>query len=306
LHVIVIASTGSVPAIIGAAQGIKTIGISNDESAANAVVGPAENEWPPSPLANLTVSLTPSSTGELVAKECFAQNGIANLSGTFTVDRDQPFGVLNELEGGTADFGGLWAPYLYTYLEGGEGRFKFCDGSNVGIVVPGAIIVNEAWAEANPDTVAKVLAAWLRGIEFVKNPDNHEVVLGYMTDFYFENDITLSVDAMEQDVETRRLFGLDEQIDIMDNQAGEWFTDIAEFMNSVGVVENVPAAGDYLTSKYMSMVKADDTLSGYASNEQQDLPTDSPAGESSGGATSRCTVVGLGAAASFSFVLAWV
>jgi len=288
-----IGATGSVPAILAAAasgtNSITTIGISNDESEVNALVGPLDEEWPPAALDNATViSVTPASTGQLAVEECLVQAGFTNLS-ALAFEYRQPSEVLQALEDGTAKYGGLWPPMLYTYLGGGgnvdaaDNRAVLCTGKDAGVVIPGSIVVRDDWAEANPQVVAKVLAAWLRGIEYVQDIDKRAEVLSYMDDFYGENGLSVSLKDMERDIITRPLFGLEDQIAILSGEAPNWYDRIAEFMKSSGLIDDVPSTDSYLTSKYMEMVSEDDTLREFASGGGVPAPTSAPAAGSSDG-----------------------
>ena len=71
-------SAGSVPNVLAGAQGISTIAISNEASAASKVfTAPGVTEWPPSNLYNGIFSATADSTGELLLRKCLDAAGIA-------------------------------------------------------------------------------------------------------------------------------------------------------------------------------------------------------------------------------------
>ena len=170
-----------------------------------------------------------------------------------------------------AAYGGLWAPNTYQLLENTPGSVQLCTAKDAGATVPGAIIVNKSFAESNPDVVKKVLACWLRGINFINNPDNREAAIKYQKEFYATFQVSISDEALENEIETRQLFGLDDQIRVMESEAGYWFTSIATFLQENGQLASVPEWNSYIKTRYLLLVKTDETLSAYANGEDVDL-----------------------------------
>ena len=80
-----VGGTGSVPAVLGHARfGIKTIGITNDESAGNALVGSAKKaaEFAKDPAAALrgqTITLTQNSTADYAIQSCLKKYGLKKI-----------------------------------------------------------------------------------------------------------------------------------------------------------------------------------------------------------------------------------
>lgn len=268
-----IGGAGVVPNIIGGPQDIETIGISNDESASNAMVGTAAGTaaWPPMSIADTPISLTANSTVHYAVEACLAKEGFNVTEANFTFAA--PVDVLADLESGT-EYGGLWAPRLYLFLEGNEGSSIVCSGADAGATVPGGIMVRKDYGESNGETVAKVLAAWLRGIEFIKNEENRAQVLEYMKEFYAIYNVSISDGAMAKEIDTRPIFGLDEQLSMMKRESGpstvdEWYRGVSDFMFNAGVLAEDPAPDTYITSKYMQMVADDDSLRLFALREAE-------------------------------------
>ena len=160
---------------MGVEQNILTIGIAIEEGSTNSLVSlqTTPDKWPPASIVNETVAVTPSSTAEWVAQECLVKAGF-NVTDPTYLEEGQD-GVIDALEDGSAAYGALWAPNLYTFLEGEDddtdNRSVLCTGTDLGVGVPVSIVVTKEWGEANPDVAAKVLTAWLRGIVFVQSEE---------------------------------------------------------------------------------------------------------------------------------------
>ena len=74
---------------------------------------------------------------------------------------------------------------------------------------------------------------------------------------------------MKKEFDTRPVYGLQEHLKIMDRSHGaskvdEWMTQIQEFLKSVGTIQKVQPASEYVTDKYMKMVAADPKLKAFA------------------------------------------
>ena len=91
-----------------------------------------------------------------------------------------------------------------------------CSGASADAKVPGGIFVREAWASENEETVKKVLAAWMKATKFINDPKNRDEVLAGITDFNAGFNITLSTASMEREIDSRPLYDLQGQLDIMD------------------------------------------------------------------------------------------
>jgi ABC-type nitrate/sulfonate/bicarbonate transport system substrate-binding protein len=101
-------------------------------------------------------------------------------------------------------------------LQNEPGSKVLCTGNDVGAPVPGGIMIRKDFADANLETVKKTLACWMRAIGWINNPDNYDAVLTNMAAFYKTFGVELSASALEQEIETRPLFDLEGQLEIMD------------------------------------------------------------------------------------------
>jgi ABC-type nitrate/sulfonate/bicarbonate transport system substrate-binding protein len=270
-----VGAAGCVPNIIGATQGIQVIGISNDESATNALLGNAAgaDAWPPESMQGVPVAVTPNSTGAYAALKCL-RNEFPNITDEAFIYEQQADVIAsitpNANGEAVADYGALWAPNMYNILDFVVGSRVVCSGESSGAVVPGGIMVRAEFAEERPDLTTKILAAWLRGIGFMKNPALREEAVRYVFEYYVESNVVLSDNAVRQEFALRPLFGLDQQLKIMERKDGEvsevdgWYNELAQFLDSSGVIQGIPEESTYITSVYLNMVKEDAFLRNFS------------------------------------------
>src|SRR5881394_1663105 len=159
-----VGGTGSVPAVLGAARyNLLTIGITNDESFGNALLGTAQTAdgfvKNPASIKGQTVVLTANSTGDYAVQSCLSKWGLKKSD--VTIKSMGQAEIISAMSSGNADLGGLWAPNIYTLEEKAGGRL-ICSGKDAGAVVPGALIVRAEFAKQEPQNVAKYLAIYLR------------------------------------------------------------------------------------------------------------------------------------------------
>src|SRR5207248_9408651 len=115
-----VGGAGSVPAILGAARySLLTIGITNDESAGNALVATAAKADAyvknPQSMKGQTIVLTANSTGDYAVQSCLAKWGLKTADGTIK-SRGQAE-IISAMSSNKADLGGLWPPNIYTTEE---------------------------------------------------------------------------------------------------------------------------------------------------------------------------------------------
>src|SRR5216683_5558709 len=159
-----VGGTGSVPAVLGAARfNLLTIGLTNDESAGNALVATAAKAdgfiKNPQSIKAQTIVLTANSTGDYAVQSCLAKWGLKKAD--VTIKSMGQAEIISAMSSNNADLGGLWAPNIYT-LEEKAGAKLICSGRDAGAIVPGAIIVRQEYAKEQPQNVAKYLAIYLR------------------------------------------------------------------------------------------------------------------------------------------------
>jgi NitT/TauT family transport system substrate-binding protein len=146
-------------------------------------------------------------------------------------------------------------------------------------------MVRTEFAEERPDLVAKILTAWLRGIGFMKNPNKREEAVKYLFQYYAESNVVLSDSAVQQEFALRPLFGLDQQLKLMDRSDGSsevdgWYNELAQFLDSSGVIQGIPQEDSYITDKFLKMIDEDADLRKFAhlSDEgMNEAPDDSAA-----------------------------
>jgi NitT/TauT family transport system substrate-binding protein len=258
-----------VPAVLGHVRfGIKTIGITNDESAGNALLARKDVAdkfaKDPASIKGQTIVLTANSTGDYAVQSCLKKWGIAKSD--VTIKNMGQAEIISAMSSNNADLGGLWAPNIYT-LEEKAGAKVLCSGKEGGAVVPGALIARGDYAEQNAENVAKFLAVYLRGWKWANA--NKAEAIGMMKKFYEQGGVSISEASMKKEFDTRPTFDLAGQLAKMDRARGNsdvdaWFSEIAVFMRGTGAIQAVPLAPEYITDAYMKRVQADPKLREFA------------------------------------------
>ncbi len=264
-----VGGTGSVPAVLGAARfGLKTIGITNDESATNVLM--ARNDViealraDPSSIAGQSILLTTNSTGDYAVQACLDMWGVDKSTVEF-VNLAQAQ-IISAVISRNGDLAGVWAPNMYTLQERADSDY-LCSGADAGAVVPGALVVRPGFAEESPELVAKFLAVFLRGWAWADaNPAEAREMLKA---FYSDGGVEVSDAAVEAEFELRPTFGLEEQVAMLDRADGAsdidgWLGAIGDFMTGVGTLEATPAAADFIDPQFMQMVMDDPELAAFA------------------------------------------
>ena len=262
-----VGGTGSVPAVLGHVRfGIKTIGLTNDESAANGLVGSAKvaadfAKDPAAALKGKTITLTQNSTADFAVQACLKKYGLKK-SDVVMKNMGQAE-IISALSSNNSDLAGMWAPNTYT-VEEKAGAKMLCSGKDSGAFVPGALIARGDYAKQNPENVAKFLAVYLRAWSWMTA--NRAESVRMMKDFYAKGGVSISEAAMNKEFDTRPTFNLTQQLAAMDRKGGAgsqmetWFNDLSAFMRETGAVQQVPAAVDFVTGEYLQRVQADPKL----------------------------------------------
>jgi ABC-type nitrate/sulfonate/bicarbonate transport system substrate-binding protein len=266
-----VGGTGGVPAVLGHVRfGIKTIGVTNDESAGNALLARKEVAdkfaKDPASIKGQTIVLTANSTGDYAVQSCLKRWGIAK-SDVIIKNMGQAE-IISAMSSNNADLGGLWAPNIYT-MEEKAGAKVLCSGKEGGAFVPGALIVRGDYAQENPENVAKFLAVYLRGWAWANA--NKAEAIAMMKKFYEQGGVSISDASMRKEFDTRPTFNLDQQLANMNrgasgSSADKWFSDMGEFMKGTGAIPAVPASSEYITDAFMKRVASDAKLRAFATN----------------------------------------
>lgn len=264
-----VGGTGSVPAILGAARlGLLTIGLTNDESATNALMATADEaeklRAEPGAIAGQSILLTTNSTADYAVRACLAKWNVDPAGVTFV--NLQQAQIITALVSGNGALAGVWAPNTYTLSEK-LGAETLCSGADAGAIVPGALVVRPDFAKEHPEEVAKFLAVFLRAVNWAKA--NRDEAVEMLKDFYSEGGVEISDEAAVSEFEIRPTFTLDEQLALLDRAAGPakvdgWLGGIASFMAEVGTLQEAPEAADFVDPSYMKMVADDAELAAFA------------------------------------------
>ena len=264
-----VGGTGSVPAVLGHVRfGIKTIGLTNDESAGNALLArkevAAKIARDPTLIKGQTILLTSNSTGDYAVQACLKRYGL--VKSDVTIKNMGQAEIISAVSSGNADLAGLWAPNTYTLEEKAEAK-TLCSGKEGGVMVPGALIARGDYAEQNPENVAKFLAVYLRAWAWM-SANRPEAIL-MMKKFYEQGGVSISEASMKKEFTTRPTFDLAQQLAHMDRARGNsdvdtWFGQIAIFMRGTGAIQTVPPSTDYVTDAYLKRVQADPKLREFA------------------------------------------
>ncbi|MGN6388630.1 MAG: ABC transporter substrate-binding protein [Burkholderiaceae bacterium] len=264
-----VGGVGSVPAILGFQRfGILTIGLTNDESAANSLMatkdkadGYAKN---PASIKGQTIVLTSNSTGDYAVQGCLKKYGLSKSD--VTIKNMGQSEIISAMSSGNAALGGLWAPNTYT-LEEKAGAKVLCSGKDSGATIPGSLVVRADYAKEHPQEVAKFLAVYLRAWKWANAHQPEAIAM--MKTFYSQGGVSISEAAMKQEFDTRPTFDLAEQLRVMQRSGGssevdKWYTQIANFMKDSGSIKTVPKPTEYLTDRFLKMVDADPKLKEFA------------------------------------------
>jgi NitT/TauT family transport system substrate-binding protein len=264
---------GSVPALLGAARyNLLTIGITNDESSANLLMASKDSyakfSKDPKLIKGQQVMLTSNSTGDYAVTSCLRKWGLAKAD-VKVVNLGQAQ-IISAISSGNGELAGVWAPNNYT-LDEKTGAKTLCTGKDAGAIVPGALVARADFAKEHPELVARYLAVYERTVKWMRA--NRAETVKMMQKFYQQGGVILPDKYLEVEIDTRPMFDLDEQTKIMSRSGGAsevdgWMTQIAEFMKSVGTINEVPKASAYVDPKYMKMVADDPKLRAFATLAQ--------------------------------------
>ena len=264
-----VGGTGSPPAVLGAQRyEIMTIGITNDESATNAVMARKDKAAairanPVKELKGQQVLLSPNSTGEYSTMACLKKWGLQRSD--VQIVPLAPAQLVSAYTGDNGMLAGTWAPNTYTLNEQ-IGAEVICSGKEAGVMVPGALIVRKEFAQQNPEAVARFLAVYLRAVSYQKS--NRPEFMAALRKFFDANGIKLKDAYLANEME-RPIFPLDEQLKMMSRAGGKSAADgafeaLAGYLKSVGTIAEVPDPKNYISDEYLKMVDRNATLKAFA------------------------------------------
>ncbi len=268
-----VGGTGSVPALLGASRfKLLTVGITNDESAANSLVArgdkAAEYQKNPASIKGKQILLTTNSTGDYAVTSALKKLGLTKAD-VQMVNMGQAQ-IISAISSNNGELAGVWAPNTYT-LEDKVGAKVLFSGKDTGAVIPGALVAREDFAKSNPEKVAKFLAVYLRAQKWCR--DNRAEAVAMMQKFYKQGGVELAEKYMNAEFDTRPTFDLAGQLKIMargasgGSEVDDWLTKIGEFMKSVGTVTEAPQTKTFVTDEYLKLVDKDAKLKAFANNQ---------------------------------------
>jgi NitT/TauT family transport system substrate-binding protein len=261
--------TGSAPAVLGAARfNIRTIAISNDESATNVLMARRDQieaiRANPASLRGQRILITVNTTVDYVLQNCLRRWNI-NRADLQVVNLAQGQ-ILSAFSTGEGRVAGLWAPNIYTAEERMH-AVPLCSGKDAEAIVPGSLIARDEFLRQNPDMVARFVATFLRGVTWMKA--NREGTVQAMSRFYQQGGVQVSDAALNAEIDRRPLFGLEQQLEIMartggPSQADRWYEGLSAFLAQVGTVQNPPQPSAYLTDDILRRIAGDARLRAFA------------------------------------------
>ncbi len=264
--------TGSAPAVLGAQRfGLLTIGITNDESAGNALVARKADvdriRANPASLKGQQLLLTTNSTGEYAALACLERWGL-NRRDMQLVNLGQAQ-IISAFASGNGTLAGVWAPNIYTLQDRAAG-VVVCSGKEAGTAVPGALVVRADYARSNPAEVASFLAVYLRAIAWQRTHRDETIAL--MRRFYDQGGVTLPDQYLAAEIDTRPTFTLEEQIKLLSRGAGAstvdgWFTGLGSYLRASGTLQAAPDPSTFITDEFLLRIAADPKLRAFAMGE---------------------------------------
>lgn len=261
---------GSAPAVLGATRyGLRTIGITNDESAANALMARGDQvalfASNPAAIRGKQILLTTNSTGEYAVNACLSKWGLSQSDVQIV-----PLGqaeIISAFSSGNGDLAGVWAPNIYT-LEEKAGAKVLCSGRDAGAVVPGALVAREDFAREHPELVARYVAVYLHAQQWQRQ--HPEETLRAMEQFYQRGGVNISAPYFKVEVDTRPTFDLQAQLRILSRAAGGasevdgWFTNVGRYLLSTGTIDRLPEPQQFITDEFMRRVYDDPQLRRFA------------------------------------------
>lgn len=257
-----VGGTGSAPALNGGARyGLLTIGITNDESATNAVMirGDARKTWLKDPAKDIkgkTALVTTTSTGEYVLLSYLKSIGLTKTD-VKIVPMDQSL-IVSSLAGTTGDLFVLWAPNIYTVMA--RGAEMLANGKTAGVMVPGALVATPKFAKEKPELVAKFLRVYFKAIEWQKA--NYAEAVDMLQKFNQQGGVVLDKKWFEEEFKTRPVWTIPGQLELLARKDGKpstvdtWFSAVGDYFIAAGTLKEKPDTAKFITDEYMRMAAA--------------------------------------------------
>lgn len=264
--------TGSAPGVLGALRfDIRTIGISDDESLTNLIMGraddPAKISSAPASLKGQTVLATVNTTVDYVLQNCLGKWGLQR-SDVQVVNLAQAQ-IISAFASNEGRLAAVWAPNSYT-LEDRANAKPVCTGKDANAIVPSNIVARGEFLKENPEAVARFMAVFLRGIAWSRSHRSEAAEM--LAKYYKDSGVDIGVDRIKAEFDLRPTFTLDEQLKLMSRASGpstadDWFKGLGAFLQSVGTVRQAPDPQTFLTDESLKRVAADAKLRAFAMDQ---------------------------------------
>lgn len=249
-----------------------TVAIADDESDANVVMSrPSEVAAilkEPTVLKGKTLLLSPGSTAEYAALACLARWRLQR--GDVRVVATDPADIVAGFAAADARIAALTAPDNYIVFEKGEG-ITVCSGKDAGAYIPGALVARATFAAEHPERVARFVAVVLHTIAWQKA--HRDETMELMRRYYRESGIALNDDSLAREIDTRPIFTLAEQLQLLDRSkdgvstADLWFGKLAAYLLATGVFDAPPLGESFLTDRYVKWAAGDPALRSFVEGE---------------------------------------
>ena len=264
---------GDIPAVLGAARyGLMTIGIADEEAAIITIMATKDkaDEYAknPSLIKGKVIPVTTNSTGQWGAAACLEQKlGLKATEYKFV--NLSPPEINAAVTSGRYEVSEVWAPNTYI-LKSTIGAKIICTGRDVGLPITSNLFVLPSYAKDHPDVVAKFLAVYLRAVAWERTHPQETVQ--YLGEFFKSVGVNVPEQYLPRELKDRPAFTLAEQLKIFKasadgkSDAAKWSDQVAEFMNSVGIINKIPDTKTYVTDKFLLMIENDPKLKAFAEN----------------------------------------
>ena len=274
----VLGATGGVPQVMGTLRyGAYVIGQGNNESWCNSVfVRPdspiaAVKGWnkdnpevfgSPELIKGKTILVTTVSSVHYAMSSWLKVFGLKD-SDVIIKQMDQA-SIMAAFEKGVGDIACIWCPYSYKAVEKGwkvAGNIDTC-----GAALTITLIGDKDYCDKNPETVAKFLRVYLRGVNMLKaEGSSEEMVKEYQRFFKEWAGMEYTLEQSKQDIDYHPVWNLEEQLQLFDNSKGPsqseiWQKKIAEFFAAQGKysdddLKKLAGMNYGCTDKFLKMVQ---------------------------------------------------
>jgi len=273
----VLGATGGVPQVVGSLRhGAYEIGLGDDESITNNVYVRPDNpilkvkgfnkDFPevygsPETVKGKTILVTTVSSVHYAMSSWLKVLGLKD-SDVVVKQMDQA-SIVAAFEKGVGDVAAIWAPYCYTAEA--KGWKKISDLRMCKAALPITLIGDKEFCDKNPETVAKFLRVYLRGVNYIKKHGSQpEVVKMYQKFMKDWGGLNMTPEMCKLDIDTHPVWTLEDQLKLFDSSAGEstaakWQRLIGEFFTAQGrftqeEFDKVNGMG-YCNNKFLKMIK---------------------------------------------------